>query len=68
MLEQIQRPFIFLSLAHHFATIVDKTKVTFLVYNNKHTYRLDANIDYRPTEKGLEMPQIYPGIDVTTRN
>ena len=23
-------------------------------------------IDYRPTEKGLETPQIYPGIDVTT--
>ena len=26
------------------------------------------SIDYRPTEKGLETPQIYPGIDVTTRN
>ena len=24
-------------------------------------------IDNRPTEKGLETPQIYPGIDVTTR-
>ena len=26
------------------------------------------NIGNRPTEKGLETPQIYPGIDVTTRN
>ena len=28
-----------------------------------------GNIDYRPTEKGLdpETPQIYPGIDVTIR-
>ena len=26
------------------------------------------SIDYRPTEKGLETPQIYPGIDVTIRN
>ena len=29
---------------------------------------VSAPIDYRPTEKGLETPQIYPGIDVTTRN
>ena len=27
-----------------------------------------VTLDYRPTEKGLETPQIYPGIDVTTRN
>ena len=26
------------------------------------------SIDNRPTEKGLETPQIFPGIDVTTRN
>ena len=29
---------------------------------------LSLTIDYRPTEKGLETPQIYPGIDVTIRN
>ena len=27
-----------------------------------------VTIDYRPTEKGLETPQIYSGIDVTTQN
>ena len=33
-------------------------------FNPRPTY----TIDYRPTEKGLETPQIYPGIDITIRN
>ena len=35
--------------------------------STEFSHHLVQTIDYRPTEKGLETPRIYPGIDVTTR-
>ena len=32
----------------------------------KRTTRAPGTIDNRPTDKGLETPQTFPGIDVTT--
>ena len=45
-----------------------KFRVKIQIWGKPAIERCCEAIDYRPTEKGLETPQIYPGIDVTIRN